>query len=482
MERRWMIIASRYEGLLRRGTDMLYGEIADYFGYVLPVKHERDVTAQELAENNIIVIGDVQSAIVREYISAGKIDIPEDTQGYGIFVGESIYSCEGQSAVVAGRTEAGVLYGCADFCARYLGDFMWRGKDIWARRTLETPFCLRINPWSISEAPAIKERAIWTWGHVIYDYRGFFENMARLRLNCAVIWNDVAPINAKEVVEYAHSFGIKVIWGFSWGWGIKCAEILENHSAEALEALKTHVIGVYESEYKDTGCDGIYFQSFTELSSQSVNGVCVAEAVTELVNDIAGALLEKYPSLDIQFGLHATSVRENLGDIARVDSRVRIVWENCGSFPYSYYPDDTEEAAETLKFTENLLSLRGESERFGAVLKGMLKLDWSEFEHFSAPYILGERSKRYIAERTAKKERIWKIQTAGWIKNAEHVRKIAELIAESGRDTVVQALVEDAMLESEIALPVAIYAQMMWDPHTPTEEAVNVAAKHPCVK
>ena len=213
-----------------------------------------------------------------------------------------------------------------------------------------------------------------------------------------------------------------------------------------------------------------------------MNGVCVAEAVTELVNDIAGALLEKYPSLDIQFGLHATSVRENLGDIARVDSRVRIVWENCGSFPYSYYPDDTEEAEETLKFTEKLLSLRGEGERFGAVLKGMLKLDWSEFEHFSAPYILGERSKRYIAERTAKKERIWKIQTAGWIKNAEHVRKIAALVAESGRDTVVQALVEDAMLESEIALPVAIYAQMTWDPRTPADEAVSIAAKHPRVK
>jgi hypothetical protein len=278
-------------------------------------------------------------------------------------------------------------------------------------------------------------------------------------------------------VEYAHSFGIKVIWGFSWGWGLKCDAILENYGAKALAEIKANVIETYEREYKNTGCDGIYFQSFTELSSQSVGGVCVAEAVTELVNDISGALLEKYPALNLQFGLHATSVKDNLEFISKVDPRVRIVWENLGSFPYSYHTDDIADAEATLEFTEKLLSLRGEGERFGAVFKGMLKLDWSEFEHFSAPYILGERNRKYIAQRTAKKELLWKIQTAGWIKNAEYVRRTAELIAASGRDAVVQGLIEDGMLESKISVPAAIYAQFLWNPYEKESEAINTATR-----
>lgn len=57
-------------------------------------------------------------------------------------------------------------------------------------------------------APAIKNRAIWTWGHVIFDYEKFFENMSLLRLNEIVIWNDYMPVNAKQVVDAAHGYGI----------------------------------------------------------------------------------------------------------------------------------------------------------------------------------------------------------------------------------------------------------------------------------
>ena len=42
--------------------------------------------------------------------------------------------------------------------------------------------------------------------------------MARQGLNQVILWNDFAPLNAEEIVEYAHSFGIEVIWGFALGW------------------------------------------------------------------------------------------------------------------------------------------------------------------------------------------------------------------------------------------------------------------------
>ena len=48
----------------------------------------------------------------------------------------------------------------------------------------------------------------------------------------------------------------------------------------------------------------------------------------------AGKILEENPKLHIQFGLHASSVREHLEDISGVDDRVEIVWEDCGAFPF----------------------------------------------------------------------------------------------------------------------------------------------------
>lgn len=57
----------------------------------------------------------------------------------------------------------------------------------------------------------ISESGIWTWGQVIYDYRGFLKNMRSLGMNKITIWNDYAPINSSEIVEKAHKNGIRVI-------------------------------------------------------------------------------------------------------------------------------------------------------------------------------------------------------------------------------------------------------------------------------
>ena len=141
-----------------------------------------------------------------------------------------------------------------------------------------------------------------------------------------------------------------------------------------------------------------------------------------------------------------------------------------------------ENFIETFEFTEKTLKLRGEEEKWGAVLKGMLKLDWVKFEHFSAPYILGERTNRYIKERQIKKDRIWKLQQADWLKNAEYVRRIIEVVGKYGKeDTVVQALVEDSMFENQIAFPVALYAEMLWTPDRDSIEMIGQVSKYPCV-
>ena len=64
----------------------------------------------------------------------------------------------------------------------------------------------------------------------------------------------------------------------------------------------------------------------------------VAETVVNLVNEAAEELWKITPDLHLIFGLHATSVREQLDKIAKVDKRIEILWEDCGEFPYHYRP------------------------------------------------------------------------------------------------------------------------------------------------
>lgn len=483
MEKHWLLLAENYAGMEKNAINLLYAALSEHLRYVLPIKTPGTISQEELSNANLILIGQTgKNNLLDDCIKQNVLQSPAKAEGYSIYVGDSVFGEENQMIAIAGFDAAGVLYGCMDFCNKYLGKIIYDGKDIWANETFEDFLNQKLNGWQIQSSPAIGRRAIWTWGHVIYDYRNFFKNMAKLRLNEVVIWNDVAPLNAKDVVEYAHSLNIKVIWGFAWGWNTSCRRVLESYDANLLAKIKAQVLETYEKEYSQTGADGIYFQTFTEHAIDSVGEISVAQMITELVNDIAASLYEKYPQLHIQFGLHATSVRNRLEYLKKVDKRIHIVWEDCGSFPYDYYADRVSDFEETLAFTEATLALRGEDEKWGAVLKGMLKLDWTKFKHFHAPYILGERTKRFMERRQFEKDRIWKLQQAGWIENAECLRRILEAVAKASKDCVVQALVEDSMFENKIAFPVALYAEMLWAPNQSSLELIGLVSKYPCVQ
>ncbi len=43
-----------------------------------------------------------------------------------------------------------------------------------------------------------------------------------MRFNGVILWNNQPPVNARDVVECAHSWGISVLWGFAWGWSTNC--------------------------------------------------------------------------------------------------------------------------------------------------------------------------------------------------------------------------------------------------------------------
>lgn len=221
----------------------------------------------------------------------------------------------------------------------------------------------------------------------------------------------------------------------------------------------------------------MYFQSFTEVNEEYIGGRLVAEAVTELVNETAALFFEKYPNMELQFGLHADSVRERLEYIRRVDPRIRIVWENCGSFPFSYIPKDVEAFDETCEFVRKIERLRGGEERFGVVTKAFTKLDWGAFEHLQGPQYIGVSSEWMKRNREERKRKFWKYIQAYWLAYADKAQEMVRLMQkEKQGDLYITALVEDGMFETQIIYPVALYAEMLWNPDADFKETLSKVA------
>ena len=359
-------------------------------------------------------------------------------------------------AVIEGSDDAGVLYGCVDFYNRFVVETEHPNTD----RYWVNPFDSEWPEFELSSRPAIRQRGIWTWGHVIYEYRGFIDHMVKLKMNTLIIWNDHPPVNAADMIEYAHRCNVKVIWGYPWFWDTDCNTI----DIDKAYASSADILEYYEREYLPLGGDGIYFQSFTEVGEETIGGRLVAEAVTGFVNKTAEGFLKKYPDMELQFGLHATSVKDKLEYIRNVDPRVRIVWENCGAFPFSYMPNDVQDFGETCDFVEKIAMLRGTDDRFGVVTKGLTKLDWSRFEHIAGPVNLGVSSDWMKENRLIRKRRIWRYLQAYWMTNADKACEMIRLMQRcKGGDMYATALVEDGMFGEKIMYPVALYAEMLWD-------------------
>lgn len=370
---------------------------------------------------------------------------------------------DGIRVIIEGFDDAGMLYGVQDFesCVargtngaqdRFFSELLSEGA---------------ITAFSYTSAPTVKERGLWTWGHVIYDYRGYFENMLRLKMNRVIIWTDFCPVNGAQVVEYAHSCNIKVIWGFAWLWDTDCSKV----DIRNLDGQSELIFEKFRREYGQGAGDGIYFQTFTELPGDSIDGVLIAEAAARFVNRTAALFYDSYPDMEIQFGLHATSVKRRLEFIKTVDPRIRIVWEDCGSFPFAYNPNDIETFRETKAFAEAVALLRGNADRFGVVTKGIVNLDWSKFEHLKGPHYLGVSSETVRKNRADEQKEMWKRVQDGWIANGDKALEMVRALCRcKNGDLGIFALVEDGMFEENIMYPVALYAEMLWDCHRDIEE------------
>lgn len=397
------------------------------------------------------------------YLGTDKtIDVPKN--GYRIKVYKNEYGND--TIVLNGDGYANELYSAVDFKNKYLVKAREKGINN-PVYYFENIFKKDMPEYDEKFKPYINERALWTWGYVIYDYKGYIDNMLKLKLNMLIIWNDYPPVNAEELVAYAHKKGIKVIWGFSWGWGTNCMEA----DVENLDAISDEVVEKYERDYANLNGDGIYFQTFTETENDTINGKVIAEAAVSLVNKTADRILTKYPDLKIQFGLHAMSVKNKTEYIKNVDERVLILWEDCGAFPFSNMPFETEGFEETMEFADKIKNLRNAG--FGELYKGMSRIDWGAFEHQPGPYVIGEYDKNFVDEKTKEKHKIWKYIQAYWISNAKYVKEKVEKL---NADTLVAALVEDGLFDKKVWYPAALYAEILWNPKKDIDEILKDTA------
>ena len=451
----WKIIYTNYSGIAKRTINLLSKEVGArlirepsvYRIYVLPCERE----GCEIPKNAIFVGCYNDSPTIQSLVES--CEIPE--RGFLVKVINNPSAPNGRLVILTSHSESELFYAAISFLDDYIPEHAPKhGSNKMPELIFDTP----LPECSYTECPDHKTRSVFTWGHSINDYRAYIDNMARLKLSELIIWNDYVPVNISDVIDYAHSYGIRVNLGYSWGWIDGCSKITDI-SDEALSSLKKEIISKYERDYRDTGCDGIYFQSFTERCDEYIGGRMIAEAVTSLVNDTSRELLGRYPDLKLQFGLHASSVSHRLDEIAKVDPRVEILWEDCGEFPYHYRSSVTsgESFERTLEFTKKLLDLRG-GVGVGLVFKGVMMLDWSKFINQSGPYVLGENSSEIAEHDRQIRKGAWREYSSEWIKNGEWAQKMLKFISENKKADVNMCIA--GTFDGGIYLPEALCAQM----------------------
>ncbi|MBO7683393.1 MAG: hypothetical protein J6T51_01555 [Kiritimatiellae bacterium] len=391
----WKVIYSSAEGPEGRALEVLTKRVGTYLlreayfatPFVLPL--EKDGGEIVDTKRDAFVIGvPEKNATLRALLGGpGFVRAKDGTKPVppGGYLIKTMHRDGRNVVVIAGDNPSAVLWGTFDFLDVVVPGLEARLKG--AHNCYPGTFFRseKIPSCEYATAPETPVRSAWMWGHVINDYNDSFREMARARFNRAIIWNDRQIVNAREVVECAHSWGIEVYWGFHWGWGIKV-------DVNKLDELSDSIVDEWRRIWRPMGGDGIYFQSFTETNAQEIGGRLIADIVTELVNKTAKKIHAESPNTDIIFGLHASSIHKKGATeaIARTDPSLEILWEDCGAFPFH----DSGLSPKMISYCDKILAL---TPTVGFCWKAQLRIDWSHFRRpLAGPFLLGCASEQLI--------------------------------------------------------------------------------------
>jgi hypothetical protein len=393
--------------------------------------------------------------------SVSNANDPEKTQeGY-------LLEYDGKNGVVriVGADEKGTLNGVMDFIHYHLRE-VCSGK---------------VDRIAVKSAPALELRGIWLWGGRIYNYEKFLDQMARWKMNLLVAWHSRVPKNAVALSDYATKRGIKVVWGYSWGWPGGPAGRLDWNNPQSIAKHQEIAVDTFKREYAPLKPFGVYFQSNTESGSAKNQ----SDKLVRFINETAGRLLKEYPDLFISAGLHYTSFAQQLGPVDQIDPRVNIMWEDLPGCPFSYDPSKTsadgfERAAmwtsdpakisvgRNINIAKELMSLRKEKEDIGFVLKG-----------FHERCFGGDPQK--IEDQTAlekmanERAPVWRKREAAWRLNlGDGLDVLQALVASKARRKVVTLLVEDGLWEAKAWYSVCLLSEAMWDPSRDKDDLLRL--------
>ena len=457
----WKVVCGGFEGPEGRAAELLTAEVGEillrdpgvYATRVLPV-----LAPDEFADAtnvNLIVLGTMRdNPVLAKYLKPG--DVPE-----GGYLVRAFAEGGRNVAVIAGADARNVLWGAVDFVddamvalrpftangikyarSAFAKDAVWENPHGWKGG---------ISSYESRRAPKTKVRSVFTWGHPIDDFREYFRNLARLKVNRVYIWNNEPPLNAREVVEWAHSWGVEVFWGFEWGWGNKRAETARAPNDE----IERRVLAKWRDVWSKLPGDGIYFQTFTEMKTKVIDGEPVAAKAVRVVNSIAAKLFAERPDLRIVFGLHATSVRDHLDAIAKADSRLKILWEDTGAFPFGFWAETSPEEDDA--FNGRLLA--DTAHPVGIVFKWMLVQDWNRFTYQQGPYLLGVASRRTYEDDRILQEEQWRNFTVDWVKGGRRACDLVRLVQAKGPDRELNMAVQ---MNGPVRYPTALVAELFW--------------------
>ena len=471
VDRTWKVVYGTTEGPEGRALELLSSEVGSlyvrdpgvYTLHVLPCERSGVSTVPQMT--NAFVIGTLKSNV-----ELAKLIKPGDVPKGGYLV-RTVRTDAGQRVIIAGDTPAAVVWAVADFVDDGLNALAVRKWD-GIRSRAEIFRKPALGAYESRRAPKTATRSVFTWGHVIDDYPAYFRNLARLRFNEVILWNNRPPVNAREVVACAHSWGISVLWGYAWGWTTDCNNVDFAH----LDRLEDGIVRDWRETWRPLGGDGIYFQSFTELGSETIRGQSIAESVVGLVNRVTKRIRAESPAERIVFGLHAMSVARRVDVIDRTDPSVEILWEDCGGFPFN--AGRKFDPAAHFKLTDRILA---QDREVGLVLKGMLVQDWMQFAYQAGPYVLGRASKATQEEDARIADALWTPYLADWEERGRYAYDVVRRV-QSARPDCPAALNAAVNANGEIRFPLALVAEMFWSADEPYETLVRRVRARPWVR
>jgi len=313
----------------------------------------RPAAALSSAAADVIVLGTPgTNEALRGLLREGFLPAPAQAQGYTLRCAPHPRHPHRWLLAIAGADPAGALYAVRDLEHYHLAAF--HPAD--GRLTAE--------PFAREDYPRIAHRGHWVWGCNMPDKPAWIEQMSRWKLNELIHWDNFPPAKAREYVAFAHERGVRVSWGFGWGWvpawnyalpadfdhGVGDGVEMCGSNPANLQFFRREILRKVREVYAPTGCDGIYFQAFTECPKCRCPRCAdrtMGELMLEFVNPIVDAVKREFPSLWISCGIH-----HDFGDFSylkQLDPRCNIYWENC----------------------EAGTSVRGENEDFGYLYKSI---------------------------------------------------------------------------------------------------------------